>query len=391
MRTILMSVAMVFVITGCSKYRQDIETSTCNFPNVINNSYSKKQAIETLVSEYAGMGLPGAVIAVYSEEEGYWATSKGFSKVETQTPMELCQLQYLQSIAKTYMSTAILKLQEEGKIDLDAPITNYLPAKYSSYIDKAQTIKVRNLLNHTSGVTEYSDVPEYITYLLQHPDHSFTSEEFLGYIKDKHQRFTPGSKYEYVNTNFHLLALIADAISGDHARLIKQKVLIPAGLNNTFYRNDPGYLHYPNLVNSYLDRYSNGVIENVSQMQQVSVACSKGDDGMVATPMDALNFMKALMKGQLLNANSMQQMLTWVNDWEGKPIQGLGIYNVRYSGQTGYGHGGAGIGSGCGLYYFPGKKVYVFMATNIGTLIDGPIVRKVDELKHKVMDVILAN
>ncbi|MEP6952225.1 MAG: serine hydrolase domain-containing protein [Ginsengibacter sp.] len=388
MKKILISGIIISILAGCSKDNQAFNTSVCNFPPGINTSYSKKDTVEKLLQRYANLGVPGVVMAVYSPE-GYWGTSKGFSKIETKSPMELCQLQYLQSASKTYMAVSILKLYEEGKIDLDAPITTYLPEKYRKYIDKAASIKVRNLLNHTSGVPEYTDVPEYITYLLQHPFHSFTSEEFLGYIKDKKLQFTPGSKFVYTNTNFHLLALIADAVADNHATLIQQKILTPLGLTNTFYRNDPGYLHYPTLVNSYLDRYSNGVVENVSNMQQVSVACSKGDDGIVATPLDAINFLRGLMEGKLLKNSTMQQMMTWVNDEDGQPVYGLGIYNVRYSGQTGYGHGGAGIGAGCGIYYFPGKSLYVFVGTNIGTLIDGPIVKKVEELKRKLLDVIL--
>jgi D-alanyl-D-alanine carboxypeptidase len=387
MKKILSTVVAVIVVISCTRSNHYSDTAGCG--DRINNAYSKKDTLERMLQQYAGLGIPGLVVAVYSPE-GYWATAKGFVNVETKKPMDLCKLQYLQSIAKTYMAFAVLKLQEEGRIDLDAPITRYLPARYSKYFDKPETVKVRNLMNHTSGIPEYTDVPEYIAYLLQHPDHSFTSEEFFGYIKNEKQRFIPGSKYAYTNTNYHLLALIADSIAGDHAQLIQQKVLDPLQLRKTFYRNSPGYLKYPELPNSYLDQFGTGNLADVTMMQQVSVACSKGDDGIVSTPSDAIRFMKGLIRGKLLSASSMEQMMTWVNDSEGQPIQGLGLFNVRYSGHTGYGHGGAGIGAGCGLYYFPDRNVYVFLGTNIGTLVDGPIVRKVDELKKKVIEVVLS-
>lgn len=393
MKKILLTVSIIALLGACSKSGQHsgpINPWGCQIPGGgINHSYSKKDTLEKLLQQYADLGIPGLVVSVFSPE-GYWATAKGFAKKETNKPMELCQLQYLQSISKTYMAAAILKLNEEGRINLDAAITSYLPQRYSKYLDKPETVKVRNLLNHTSGVPEYSDVPEYVGYLIQNPDHSFSSEEFLQYIKNMPQQFTPGSKYKYTNTNFHLLALIADSIAGDHAVLIQQKVLNPLGLKNTFYRNDAGYLNYPLLVDSYLDRYGNGTIENITMMQKVSVACSKGDDGMVSTPADAIRFLKGLMEGKLLSAASMQQMMTWVNDEDGQPVQGLGIFNVRYSGHTGYGHGGAGIGAGSGLYYFPDRKVYVFVGTNIGTLVYGPIVQKVGELKEKIMGIVLS-
>src|SRR4051794_4002655 len=198
MKKFLIGVVTIYALASCTKH--ELIPPAGDFPTDINSSYSKKDTLEKLLQQYVNMGVPGAVIAVYSPE-GYWGTAKGVSKIETQSHMKLSQLQYLQSISKTYMATAILKLHEEGKIDLDAPITKYLPEKYSKYFDKPESVKVRNLLNHTSGVPEYTDDPAYITYLLQHPDHSFTSEEFPEYIKDKKQQFTPGSKFSYTNTN----------------------------------------------------------------------------------------------------------------------------------------------------------------------------------------------
>jgi D-alanyl-D-alanine carboxypeptidase len=95
------------------------------------------------------------------------------------------------------------------------------------------------------------------------------------------------------------------------------------------------------------------------------------------------------MEGNILNDSSLNQMKTFVNDEKGNPIYGLGLYHVVFSGFEGYGHGGAGAGAASGLYYFPQKNIYVFLGTNIGTLVDGPIVQKVIELKLKVLDLIL--
>ena len=72
--------------------------------------------------------IPGAVIALY-DQEGWWTNAEGFAKIEDQTPMQACHIQYLQSIAKTYTAVCILKLYEAGKIDLDASIDQYLPKK----------------------------------------------------------------------------------------------------------------------------------------------------------------------------------------------------------------------------------------------------------------------
>ena len=385
MKKIVTGMLLVLAIVSCKKDEPLYPTGS---PSDINNNYSKKDTLEKLAQEYIQMGVPGLTFAVYTPAEGYWATAAGYAETETQTPMQVTNLQYLQSVTKTYMAAAILKLQEQGKINLDAVITTYLPQEYWQYIDNAQSMTVRNLLNHTSGMPDYLENPLYVSYALEHPDHIFTSDEFLSYIKGTPQHFAAGSKFEYSNTNYHVLALIADAISGNHDELIRQQVLAPLNLTNTFYRN---ILGKQELVKNYLDLYGTGEVMNVTLLQQSSIVSAKGDDGMVATPLDAINFLKGLMEGRLVSAGSLNEMIKWVNDDAGNPVYGMGLYNVNYSNVPGYGHGGAGAGAGCGLYYFPSKNLYVFLGTNIGTLIDGPIVQKVAELKIKMLDIVLNN
>jgi len=386
MKKTLLGVTFFLLLVSCNKAQQYPPISTTANGSVNNSTYSKKDTLQKLAEEYTKLGIPGLVIGVYTATDGYWATASGFSETETKTAMQTSNLQYLQSVTKTYLAAAILKLREEGKINLDAPITTYLPQHYWRYIDKAGTMTVRNLLNHTSGMPDYLESPAYVSYALQHPDHIFTSDEFLSYIKGTSQQFTPGSKFVYSNTNYHVLALIVDAIAGSHDEVIKQKILAPLALNNTFYRDITGR---QNLVKSYIDIAGTGDIQNITLLQQSSIKSAKGDDGIVATPFDAINFLRGLVEGKLLTTASLNEMIKWVNDDAGNPVYGMGLYHVTYSNQTGFGHGGAGAGAGCALYYFPAKKLYVFLGTNIGTLIDGPIVRKVAELKIKMLDIML--
>src|SRR6185503_4533694 len=105
-------------------------------------------------------------------------------------------------------------------------------------------------------------------------------------IEGKPLTFVPGSKYSYRNTNYLLLALMTDAITGDHAKFISETIFAPLELSNTFYRHEAGYIDYPLLTNSYWDRYSDGAVENVSQMQRMNVSTLIGDDGIVTTPVD---------------------------------------------------------------------------------------------------------
>jgi D-alanyl-D-alanine carboxypeptidase len=356
---------------------------------VINTQYSKAAAIRAILKRYTKEGLPGAVIAVYSEKEGWWAHAEGYAKIEAKKPLEISHLQYLQSVSKTYMAAAILKLRELRKIDLDASITKYLPARYSQYIKNADAITVRMLLNHTSGIPEYISDPEYISLVILHPLTVHKIEDCLKYLADEDPQFGPGGQYKYTNTNYLLLAMIADAITGDHASFMDENILKPLGLKNTYYRNDPDYLHYKNLVDSYWDVLNTGRPANVSQMQQANVCSLKGDDGIVCLPTDVVLFFRGLMEGRLLKGSSLEIMKSWVTDKTGSPVYGMGLSYFAQGGIVAYGHGGGGIGAGCLLLYVPSKKIYVFIATNIGVLIEGKLPQKADSMRNEILAVVL--
>ncbi|RIV18984.1 class A beta-lactamase-related serine hydrolase [Fibrisoma montanum] len=374
---------------ACEPLDQNVATAICQEATPLNASYSKAQPIQQLLDRYTRAGIPGVAVAVYTPQEGYWAGASGYANLETKTPMQVCHLQYGQSVAKTYTAVAILKLAEAGKIDLNAPISRYLSPGIRAKITDADKITVRMLLTHTSGIADYTDNAEFVASLLQNPLKSYTSEELLAYVAKQPLLFPSGSYSRYANTNYLLLALIADQVQGDHARLIQQSILEPLGLQQTFYHNSATYLNQPTLVDSYFDRFGNGKLENITQMQRVNVGSMNGDDGIIASPTDYVKFLRGLNEGQLVSAQSLKEMTTWVNDRDGQPAYGMGLEYARLSGHVGYGHGGAGIGAGCGLYYFPARQLYVFIGINLGVLTGGPYVEKAGNLSDELIDLLL--
>jgi D-alanyl-D-alanine carboxypeptidase len=282
-----------------------------------------------------------------------------------------------------------MQLHEKGKIGLDDAITKYLPEKYLRDVRNAAHITVRMLLNHTSGVAEYSTDPAFVSYVMKHPTQKLTTEFVLGTIRGKEPMFTPGSRHGYSNSNYELLALIANTVTGDHAAYIARNIFAKLGLNNTFYRSDPGYLSYNNLVDSYWDVLNTGRPANISDIQRANVSSYIGDDGIVCTPVDAVKFLKGLNEGKLVSAASFKEMQNWVNGADGKPIYGLGLEFFEAGGIQAYGHSGGGVGAGCILLYIPVAKTYVFISTNLGTLFAGDLPAKADQLKNELLLTIL--
>lgn len=385
MKNLILYFNIVILLAACQSAQTSVPTSKCE-PGKNSNSVQNEKlerALDDLVSE----GIPGVALAVYANNT-WWAGAKGYARIEDQTPMQTCNLQYLQSVAKLYMAVGILKLFEEGKIDLNASITKYLKVEHSKHISEAESISVRMLLNHTSGIPEYNLVPLYVTRLLQNPDAKFSPEDYLSYVSGKPLDFEPGSRYSYRNTNYVLLALMADAITGNHARYLDEVIFKPLALKNTFYRGSANYLNYSELVNAYWDRYSNGIVENASKLQRNNVAALVGDDGIVATPDDAVKFLKSLMEGKLLQAPTLDSMKVWAKDKKGNNAYGLGLDYTILGGKVAYGHSGGGIGAGCQLYYIPEKNLYFFVGINLGTVTDSPL-HKIAEPKIENLYTIL--
>lgn len=357
------------ILASCSHTVYDLPTTACN--NNESGQYAQSASVKEVVNKLVEK-VPGASIAILSND-GLWEYSAGYAKAETKISMSNCHLQYLQSISKTYAAVCLLKLVERGQVDLKSPLTTYLPAAHSQYITRANEITVEMLLNHTSGIPEYNDAPRYLTRLLQDPENPFTPTDYLVYINGMALDFEPGSRYSYRNTNYVVLALMLDALTGNHGAFMQKEIFDRLNLTNTYYYASKGYLDYAEIVNSYWDRYSNGRIENVSRLQRNNVRAMVGDDGIVATPGDAVKFLKGLIEGELSSPKMLSQMKTWVKDKNGDPTYGLGLDRAMIGNLEGWGHSGGGIGAGCQLYYLPEKNLYYFIGINLGTVTESPL------------------
>jgi D-alanyl-D-alanine carboxypeptidase len=378
----LISFLLLVIGFGEMSFAQKSNQMTCDSSNSAsaNEKFGKVQA---KMNELVSLGIPGIVAGVKTPQET-WYSAAGLSKIETKTPMNVCNLQYLQSISKTYLAVSILQLYEQGKLDLDAPVTTYLPAELASWITQSDQITVRMLLNHTSGIPEYNYLPEYITVLLQNPDYPFEPIDYMELIKGKELDFESGSRYSYRNSGFVLLALMMDHLTGDHAKFIRENILQKLDLENTFYRNNPNYLDNPALVDGYWDRYSNGIVENSSYLQVQNVKKMVGDDGIVTTASDGIRFLEGLMNGELIKKETLAEMTTWVNDSKAIPQYGLGLDLTTLGGKEAIGHSGGGLGAGSQLYYFPEQQTYIFLAINLATVTGSPIHTKAEKVLNEL-------
>ncbi|MBF4486250.1 serine hydrolase domain-containing protein [Flavobacterium sp. CSZ] len=345
--------AVVTFITSCSN--DDSKPSP-------DKKVLAQQKLEAALSNFPGLSL-----SVKTASESY--TLVAGNAVINEKPMASSALHYMQSISKTFTAVAVLKLKEEGKINLDAKVNNYLP-DICNKLPNGNIITVRQLLNMTSGLPDYLDSEEFLNDLVAGPL-PMTSEQVLSYVYDQPAKFAPGASFGYCNINYHLLAIIIDSVTPNgHRRYITDKIINAIGLSNTYYIAGSASTAAPQgTTANYLE--IDGTFTDVSELQLGTVLTFIGDDGIVASVQDIAGFYYKLLHDKtLLSPVSLEEMKVAVN-YQDTPIYGLGLHFYKTnSGLQAIGHEGSGAGAGAYAFYFPSKNTSVVLCTNAGTLTD---------------------
>jgi D-alanyl-D-alanine carboxypeptidase len=326
------------------------------------NTHPGGQRFQELLDRYVREGLPGAVLLVRTPQ-GLWNGAAGYAKLETADPMLPTHRHHAASVTKMYTATAVLLLAEDGLIDLDARISEYLPESIYGEIPNGAQATVRQLLAHTSGIPDFSGDLAYELDFLNDPFGSYTSERLLSYLHGQSRISAPGTGYFYSNANYLLLALVMDhATGGSHADVISRRILQPLGLAGTFYKSEPGYPTPPGLVNSYQDIAGDGRLMNVTDMAVHSLGIFSGNAGLIAISADFAGFIEALLGGALIGSASLAEMQAWGE----RSRYGLGLNFIDTPYGPGIGHSGGDTGVLSQVRRFPELDATLVLLANCG-------------------------
>jgi len=326
------------------------------------NTHPDGPVFQDLLNRYVRMGLPGVVMFVRTPH-GLWNGAAGYAKLETGVPMQPTHRHFAASVTKMYIAAAVLLLAEDGIIDLDARISRYLPVGIYGDIDNGAGATVRQLLGHTSGIASFTDAFDYELDTLNDPMGSFPPDRLLAYIHGESALFAPGKGYFYSNTNYLLLALLMDGVTGaSHANVISERILQPLELNATYYKNEPGYPRPPGLVNSYQDLAGDGRLMNVTDMTVHYTDMFMGNTGLIASSADFAAFLEALLDGRLINEASLAEM----QKRSRCDCYGLGLHFIETPYGPGVGHSGGDFGILSEVRRFPDKNATLVLLVNGG-------------------------
>jgi CubicO group peptidase (beta-lactamase class C family)/uncharacterized protein YneR len=186
---------------------------------------STAERVDTLVRQYHDLGqINGAVLVAESGEiiyeEGVGEADMTFGVANTADTRFL-----IGSVTKNFTGALILQLVEEGAVDLQAPLSTYLPDYPAEVGDR---VTVHHLLTHSSGIPSYTGLPEFRTTIVANPQ---TPESLIDYVKDRELEFEPGAEFRYNNSGYVLLGMIVEAVTGKPwAEALEERILDPLGM-----------------------------------------------------------------------------------------------------------------------------------------------------------------
>ena len=230
-------------------------------------------------------------IVVYVDQSGkppeFYAA--GWKNRENKIPADPHALFKIASISKLYVAVAVAKLVNDKQLDLDKTLADYLP-ELAGRIENADQITLRMMVQHRSGIPNFTDTPG---YWLDPPQ---SNKKNLELVLDKPADFAPDNKYRYSNTNYLLLGEILDKTLGySHHQYIKKEILVPLGLNNTY-----SLLSEVNL-DDVMSGYYVGYDADLKYNDFTNPAGS-----MVATAEDVGIFLRALNDGSLFEEGEQE-------------------------------------------------------------------------------------
>ncbi|MEU3742447.1 serine hydrolase domain-containing protein [Streptomyces sp. NPDC032198] len=308
-----------------------------------------QRALDRAVSEG---GAPG-MLAEVKDGKSKWFGSAGVADTATGRKPQAVDRFRIGSTTKTFTATVLLQLVGEGRLRLDDSVEKWLPGVVKGNGHDGSKITVRQLLNHTSGIFNYTNDPEVVAKLvgpgfLEHRFDSVRPEQLVKTAMSHAPDFAPGTSWAYSNTNFILAGMIAEKVTGRPlASEVTRRIIAPLGLTNTYLPGQSTSIYGPHgkAYSKLLLPDPTAPVHDVTELN-ASWAGSAGD--MISTSGDITRFYTALLSGKLLRPAEQKAMFTAVPtvNWIPNTGYGLGMITQKLScGVRVWGHGGTIHGS----------------------------------------------
>ena len=256
--------------------------------------------LERAVDDLVAAGAPGAVLLVRHEGRTL-RIARGHADAAKRTPLRGGDRFRAGSVTKTFVATVVLQLAREGRLDLRDPVERWLPGAVPGGAD----VTLRHLLNHTSGLFNYSEDPRTFAPYEADPGYRWDPRGLVGIASDHPALFAPGADWSYSNTNFVVLGLVVEAVTGRPlATELRERIFAPAGLRHTTFDDRP----------RIAGRHARGYVVDAAGRRQdvtdLSPSWAWAAGALVSTADDLARFSRALLGGRLLPPAQLAAMKT---------------------------------------------------------------------------------
>ena len=311
-----------------------------------------RDRVDAVMAKHVAADGPGAVIGILKDGNFIHRKAYGLADLEWNTQLVPEAVFRIASVTKQFTAVAIMMLKERGLVALDASMDAYLP----EFPLQGRKVTVRHLLNHTSGIKSYSDVPE---FMREKSRLHLSLAKLVDLIKDRPFDFEPGEHHLYNNSGYVLLGAIIERLSGYKYRdFLKREIFEPLGMERTCYLFDemivgkraPGYW-----------RTTRG-IEHVPPM---SMTWPSAAGGLGSTVDDLALWDRAIREHRLISKATFDSMLepTMLTDGSTFPY-GFGWGTGAYLGRRLYHHLGGLPGFSSQMMQFLDEDVTIILLAN---------------------------
>ena len=287
-------------------------------------------------------GYPAALAAVSDAKGESAGVAVGKGNLETGQAPPMDGEVRIGSNTKTFVAVVVMQMVQEGKVGLDEPIETYLPGLIKGEGIDGSKITVRQLLQHTSGLPEYTDTTPGRSDIFQIKDHYIPPRDLLDTALGKPAAFEPGTQWAYTNTNYVVLGMLVERVSQRPVgEQIDQRIIKKLGLSHTYFPA-PGDRSIKGTHPQGYHLSAEGKLEDITEMDP---AWAWAAGAMVSTPSELNTFFQAVFDGRLLTQSSIDEMKNGAVDASSRlgpgTVYGLGLIGRSLTcGGTSWGHGG---------------------------------------------------
>ncbi|MFT0716585.1 serine hydrolase domain-containing protein [Flagellimonas lutimaris] len=322
------------------------------------------QSIDNIVAPYINSNGPGLSLLVMEKGEELISKGYGLASLELNVENDPEMIYKIGSLTKQFTATAILKLEEDGKLSIKDDIRKYLP----DYPDHGYKITIENLLNHTSGIPSFTDRSD----ISDIEKTELTPNQLIALFKEEPLEFPSGEKYSYSDSGYVLLGLLIERLSGvTYEKYITQNLFSKAELNNTFCDN-PEKLIMNRVPGYTLDSLG----FKPAQYMTMKVPFAAGN--LISNVNDLYTWTKTLHKGEIISKEQLSKMFTSAQVTSGEYTgYGFGTFVKTFADQRVYFHDGWIYGFISSQFYFPESDIFIAVMSNSTSIDSHEIASKI--------------